>query len=185
VDIDRWLPEIIRARPRTTFRFDYDIIGIAVAPPSPEAVARAAESAHVSAVRKDPVSWELRLRWTTRVFGIIGRDVEESADLQFLGEPDGGRLRLTCLPVATHEAHAAGMGGVIVMTAAVWLAGGWLAGVPAAVATLAAGSLWALYTREMALQVLERRLRRLIEDLGTAVWPGLPAQLLPPPRKLV
>jgi hypothetical protein len=38
--------------------------------------------------------------------------------------------------------------------------------------------------RVIALDVLERRLRRLAEDLGSALWPGVPAQVHPPPARL-
>jgi hypothetical protein len=51
-------------------------------------------------------------------------------------------------------------------------------------ATALAGGLWCDVGRVMALQQLERRLRGLVEDVGIELWPGAPAQLLPPPPKL-
>jgi hypothetical protein len=66
----------------------------------------------------------------------------------------------------------------------VWFVGGWSAGLVPGFTAALAGGLWADVARVMALDVLERRLRRLTEDLGSALWPGVPAQVLPPPARL-
>lgn len=118
------------------------------------------------------------------VYGVIRRDVEETATLVLASGTDSWDLVVRCEPVHTHNAHAAGAGGVLVMAAAVWFAGGWTGGFLPALTTILAGGLWADTARAMALDVLERRLRRLTEDLGTALWPGVPAQVLPPPFRL-
>jgi hypothetical protein len=48
-----------------------------------------------------------------------------------------------------------------------------------------AGGLWADVSRVMAMQNLERRLRRVVEDVGVELWPHAPAELLPPPPRVV
>jgi hypothetical protein len=118
------------------------------------------------------------------VYGIIRRDVDEELSLTLGRTDEGWELGLRCEPLATHGAHAAGAGGVLLVAATVWLATGWGTGVIAGLTTLLAGGLWADATRVMAMTRLESRLRRLIEDLGLALWPGVPAQVLPPPSTL-
>jgi hypothetical protein len=73
---------------------------------------------------------------------------------------------------------------VLVLATAVWFVGGWSAGLVPGLTTALAGGLWADVARVIALDVLERRLRRLAEDLGSALWPGVPAQVHPPPARL-
>jgi hypothetical protein len=119
------------------------------------------------------------------VLGAVRRDVDEQVELRITTTPDGSELRLDCVPSQTHDAHAAGVAGVLVMAVLIAITGGRGVGIPAALTMLVAGTLWADAAREMALRVLDRRLRRLTEDLGTAIWPDAPAQLLPPPPRLV
>ena len=70
------------------------------------------------------------------------------------------------------------------MAAVVWFAGGWTGGLVPGLTTALAGGLWTDVARVIALDALERRLRRLTGDLGAALWPGVPAQVLPPPPRL-
>jgi hypothetical protein len=128
--------------------------------------------------------WRVTLPWRTMVYAVVRRDVEETATVELVRGQDSWELGLRCEPVHTHGAHAAGAAGVFVLAAAVWLAGGWTAGLLPAFTTALAGGLWTDVTRVMALDVLERRLRRLAGDLGSALWPGVPAQLMPPPPRL-
>jgi hypothetical protein len=132
----------------------------------------------------NPEGWEITLPWRTLVYGLIRRDVEETASIGLTSGPEFSELLVRCEPVHTHSAHAAGAGGVLVLAAAVWFLGGWSAGLVPGFTTALAGGLWADVARVMALDVLERRLRRLAEDLGSALWPGVPAQVLPPPARL-
>ena len=108
------------------------------------------------------------------VLGLVRRPVEERLTV-FLG---GGRetppyFEIHCVPQALHDAHAAGLGGVLAFTAAAGLA----AGAPAGVATLLAGSLAAFVAREHSMLALRLALERLALDLGETLWPGRPGEL--------
>jgi hypothetical protein len=59
----------------------------------------------------------------------------------------------------------------------VWFAGGLVAGLLPAVTIVIAGALLVEVTRHWAFDALERRLRRLVGDVGSALWPGQPAQI--------
>jgi len=177
----RWIPGVVRSQPEETFSFSY----VALAPALP-AGAEGTVEAVLATVRggrvvQDAGGWRLELPWSTRVFGVIPREVDEIVYVRLGLGTDGPSVTVACTPSATHEAHAAGLAGVLALSTGFWFA----AGVPAALTTIAAGWLLVVFTREVALQGLERRLRRLAEDLGTALWPGLPAQLLPLPRRMV
>ena len=65
------------------------------------------------------------------------------------------------------------------MSALVWFMAGLKTGLTAGVATLFAGGLLADFMRTMGLNVLERRVSRLVGDVGSAVWPGAAARVLP------
>jgi len=60
-----------------------------------------------------------------------------------------------------------------VLAAAVWIAGGLLA----AVTTVIAGGLLVEVTRHWGFDALEQQLRGLTSDVGSALWPGQPAQI--------
>jgi hypothetical protein len=141
-------------------------------------------TAGVYDVRRAGRSFRGRLAWRTLVYGLIRREVDETVAVSVHTTGERWELGLDCRPDATHAAHAAGAGGVLLLSATVWLATGWSAGVVPGVTTAIAGGLWADVARVMALAVLERRLRRLAEDLGSALWPGVPAQILPPPSRI-
>ena len=178
MDWRRYVPAIARAEPEERFSFRF-VAMVPVLPPEAERrVAEVLAGVRGAAVERTGDGWKLHLPWTTRVFGVVPREVEEHVKVSLGLDSDGAVVTVTCVPRPTHEAHAAGLAGVIALAAGVWFA----AGIPAAATTVAAGWLLVTFTRELALQGLERRLRRLAEDLGTALWPGVPAQLLPPPR---
>jgi len=162
------------------------IVDPSAQPRSPEITIPAAlKLARAQLISADGWSWELSIPWQTLVYGFIRRDVDERATLHLLHSDEGWELQPQSLPTQTHSAHAAGAAGVVAMTAAAWLIGGWVGGILPAVAVALAGGLWADVTRNMALQVLERRFRVLIEDVGLEVWPNTSATLLPPSPKIV
>jgi hypothetical protein len=178
-----WLPEIIRRAPSAPLVLRW--ITIAEEAPA-EAEAVVAEAiAHFGArqVASHSDRWELLLPWQTLVYGIVRREVDEQVTLELIHDHEGWELRVSCLPVETHAAHAAGAGGVALFAAAVWLIGGWTGGLLPALATALAGGLWADWVRVVAMQRLEQRLRELAETVGIALWPDVPAQLLPPPTR--
>ena len=85
---------------------------------------------------------------------------------------------MKCHPLETHGAHAAGFAGVLFLAASVWIASGIATGLVAALATILAGTLVVEVTRQWAFDALERRLRFLAEDVGSALWPERPAQIV-------
>lgn len=179
--LSRFLPAVVRTRPEVTLRFTYRTLAD-VLPEQPERiVAEAARAAGVDQLRVVDGRWELTLGWRTLVYGLIRRDVEEVASLTIQRCPPGWELVLECVPLQTHSAHAAGVGGVLALAATVWLAAGWSAGVLPGLTTVVAGGLWVDATRVMAFSALERRLRDLVRGVGSALWPAAPAEILPPP----
>ena len=67
----------------------------------------------------------------------------------------------------------------MVLGATSWIVGGWLAGIPAGLTTFVAIGLWADVSRTLAFEALTARVRALAHDLGHAVWPMSPGQLIP------
>jgi hypothetical protein len=179
MDWHRLLPRIARREPDRVLVFRYRVPTGGLPDDLAGVIAEAARAAGVACTRGGETGWRLAVPWCTRVFGVIGREVEEQASIRVSGGRAGGELTLECLPQETHSAHAAGLAGVLVLAAAVWVTGGWVKGAAAALTTALAGALIADFAREMAFAVLERRLRRLTSDFGSAVWPGAPAELLP------
>jgi hypothetical protein len=146
-----------------------------------DAERRVAETLHASsmtALRTGTTSWKAVLPWQTRVFGVIPRDVDENLDLSVVRRLDMWELVVRCHPVETHSAHATGVAAVIFIAISVWIATGFLTGLAAAITTLLAGALVVEFTRQWAFDALERRLRRLAGDVGSALWPGRPAQIV-------
>jgi hypothetical protein len=141
-------------------------------------IAEALRAASLTAIRSNPVTWRAELPWRTRVFGLIPRDVDEEVSLCLVRRPDLWELIVSCRPIQTHSAHAAGLAGIIFMAASVWIASGLAAGVLPAITTILAGGLLVEVTRQWALNALERRLRMLAGDAGSALWPGRPAQIV-------
>lgn len=179
----RWLPAIVRARPPQVYELCYR--ALTTGPPEQASLAmpEALRAAGVHLIETKPSGWTVTVPWRTMVYGVIRRDVEESATIDLGSGPDSRELLVRCEPVHSHSAHAAGAGGVLILAATVWLAAGWTAGLVPGLTTALAGGLWADVARVMALDNLERRLRWLTEDLGSALWPGVPAQVLPPPAR--
>jgi hypothetical protein len=173
------MPEIARSEPRP-LRCEYRVlVGQALPPGWQRTVDEALHAARVEAHHDGGTAWELLLPWSTRVFGLVRRELEEEVALRVTALPETTRRELYCLPAATHAAHAAALAGVLVVAATAWLVGGWADGLPAGLTTAVAGGLWADAMRELAFERLERRLRWLVEALGLALWPSLPAEGLP------
>lgn len=180
-----WIPEEARRVPSQPIELRY----IALAPSLPSNAAalleEAAAAAGLSIQSATASSWAFGLPWRTKVYGLIARDVVETVTVTLESDPmQGVGLRLRCFPSLTHNAHAAGLAGVLAFAVAGWLLGGLVGGIPVGMTALAGGWLWVTFTRQLALQSLEARLRHVAALLGSAVWPGIPAQLLPPPRPL-
>jgi hypothetical protein len=173
----RWIPEIAQLEPRP-LRYRYRVFEPQVLAVGLERSVAAALSWAGVEWRYGDAAWDILLPSSTRVLGLVRREVEEQVQLRLEGTPDGAQLDLDCIPRETHAAHAAALAGVLLVAGGVWLAGGLRDSAPAALTTAIGGGLWADVMREMALEGLERRLRRLLEDVGMAVWPGVPAELL-------
>ncbi len=142
---------------------------------------RIADALHASSLTVTPDSdsrWTTSLPWQTRVFGLIPRDVDEELTLNLVQHPDLWEFEVSCRPVETHSAHATGVGAVLFIAVSVWIATGIATGLVAALTTVIAGALVVEVTRQWAFDALERRLRRLAGDIGSALWPGRPAQII-------
>jgi hypothetical protein len=130
----------------------------------------AARPDHAAPVEAQGLTWTFELEWRTAVLGAFVRRVLERAELHLVPGPRGHQVVLSCEPVRTHEAHAAGAALVLVLAVAAWLLAGWSTiGVPVGLTTLLAGGSLVTLARRMALLTLERRLRRLGEDVATAI----------------
>lgn len=178
-----WLPAIVRARPSEVYEFRYRALTSDAPEHASIVIPQALRASGAHLLRESPPTWEVSLPWRTLVYGIIRRDVEETVAITLVSGPESWELLVRCEPLQTHTAHAAGAGGVLLLATAVWLVTGWTVGLVPGFTTAVAGGLWADVARVMALDVFERRLRRLTEDLGSALWPGVPAQVLPPPPR--
>ncbi|MCG6964348.1 MAG: hypothetical protein LJE95_13900 [Acidobacteria bacterium] len=179
------VPDAARAQPRAPLSVSYRALTAHVPVAADRIIGETLRSAHVEGHPEMPGIWALRMAYSTSVYGLIHREVEDSVKLSLAVSTAAATLDLRCLPQQLHNAHAAGFAGVLALSAAAGFAGGWSHGAPAAISVIVAGVLLVTVSREMALQALERRLRRLAENLGTALWPSSPAQLLPPPKRLV
>lgn len=178
-----WMPEIVRAQPSSPIVLRFLVAGGTPPRQPATAVPAALRLGGVRVVEARSGLWDAVLPWRTLVYGVVRRDVDERLNLRLATDGEGWELRLACLPSETHAAHAAGAGGVAVLAVAAWLAGGWTAGLLPGFATALAGGLWADATRVMSLGRLDLRLRRLLEDVGLALWPDTPADILPPPTR--
>lgn len=178
-----WLPEIIRRSPSTPLVLRWITIAEEAPAQSATIVADELHRFGVRPLESTAVRWEILLPWQTLVYGLVRREVDEQVALELIQAPEGCELRVSCLPLETHAAHAAGAGGVALFAVAVWLIAGWTAGILPALATALAGGLWTDWVRVVAMQRLEQRLRDLTESVGLALWPDVAAQLLPPPTR--
>jgi len=173
-----WIPEMARRRPADVLELRYQIAKDAP-PLDPERnIGEALGAASLTASGNATDGWRLILPGRTRVFGVISREIDESVDLSLENDSDVWDLTLRCEPVETHAAHAAGLAGVMLMAVAVWISGGLYGGVLPAMTTVIAGSLLVEVTRQWAFDELHSRLRRLVGDLGGALWPGVSAQVV-------
>jgi hypothetical protein len=173
-----WLPEMARKEPENPILLAYQVPAGAQPLEIASAVAEAFRHSKLTAVRTGEWKWRAILPWQTRVFGIIPRDVDENVTVQLVHRPDLWELILHCQPVETHAAHATGVAAVLFIAASVWIATGLVAGLAAAATTILAGALLVEVTRQWAFDALERRIRRLAGDIGSALWPGSPAQIV-------
>lgn len=177
-----WLPELVRRGPAQDLAWRYR----SASPVVPEDVRRRL----VLAVRTAGTTSELdersamdvavRLPWMTLVFGVVPWTVHEEVRIAFGRDHRGPYVDVRCTPLATHEAHATGAALVLAIASAIWLAGGVAGGLLPAGTTLVGGGLWTDLTRRSAMVVLDRRLGRLTDDLGRAVWSatgGFPERL--------
>jgi hypothetical protein len=175
----RWIPEIARRAPASALSVRYVVLDAPLPFDAADRVQTALAASHLAAQRRGGLSWAVELSGRTRVYGLIAREVDESAAVALETSPEGGEVAVTCTPHETHEAHAAGAAGVIVLAVTVWLTGGWLAGLPLGAATLLAGWIWADAARTLEVQRLEQKVRGLAFDLGRALWPDRPGQVTP------
>jgi hypothetical protein len=166
----RWLPEIIRRVPDQLVS-SYHSTSVCPLPYLDDRIAEALEATNLGWQRTADGGWLVSLPWQTLVLGAVRRRVEEVVVFRVVSLPVGQELLLTCRPQKTHDAHAVGAAAVILLAVTAWLIGGWTVGLPAGLTTLVGGGAGADLTRQMAIKVLERRLRRLADDLGTAIWP--------------
>ncbi len=172
-----WLPEIAREVPATRLGVRYRVTSAGPLPYSADHLAEALRAARLTGREIDEHSWEVRLPMPTLVFGMIPALAKETVAVRIVTVSPGREVQLDCLPQKTHNAHAKGMAAILLLAAAVWLVGGWLAGLRAGITVAVLGTLCAVSGREVALRLLERRLCRLAESLGTALWSGQQAQV--------
>jgi hypothetical protein len=178
LDFSAWLPELARKEPVKSLNLSYQVPAGLPPVEVDERVSEALRAANLSATRDGASCWRTTLPWRTRVFGAIPRDVDEALTLHLVQHPDLWELRVDCHPLETHGAHAAGFAGVLFVAASVWIASGFVTGVVPALTTILAGTLVVEVTRQWALDALEKRLRGLAGDVGGALWPGRPAQIV-------
>ncbi len=168
----RWIPGPLRSRVPELLRARYAVWGAPVPGDVAERL-RAALPPSLEVTGSDPAGVPSTLLWHTRaaVYGVIRRRIAERVELLVQPGPPAA-LELRCAPQAHHEAHAAGFAGVLALAAC-----GILVGPQAFGSILLGGSFVAAYARELEMVGLERRLRHLLELLGSAVWPRVPAQI--------
>jgi hypothetical protein len=168
----RWLPELVRQRPSVDLAWRYDPATHAL-PQDLErrlAVALRTTGAVVASGSRDGTDVTAALPWMTTVLGVVPRTVAEEVRIAVRSDGDRAVLDVRCTPQGTHDAHAFGVAGVLAVAGLVWVASGPVAGLLPTATTLIGGALWADVTRRGSLMLLDRRLARLADDLGRAVW---------------
>ena len=173
-----WLPEMVRREPAHGLSLSYQVPAGAIPVEVARRVEEALRASHLTGHGDPGAGWLVSLPWQTRVFGLIPRDVDEQVSLRLLQHPDLWELVVYCRPLETHAAHATGVAAVLFIAASAWIASGLVAGVMPALATILAGALLVEVTRQWAFDALERKRRRLVADVGSALWPGKPAQIV-------
>ena len=176
--LSKWLPELARKEPGKSLNLSYQVPAGVPPVDVEQNVGKALQKSELTATRDNTSNWQTTLPWRTRVFGFIPRDVDEDVTFHLEQHPDLWELRVSCKPLETHGAHAAGFAGVVFVAASVWIASGIATGFVAALATILAGTLVVEVTRQWAFDALEKRLRLFAEDLGSALWPARPAQIV-------
>jgi hypothetical protein len=170
----RYLPEAVRDRPGRQIEVWVEpAAGTAVPSDVAQRMQQALRSAGITGTEQTRLTWGLEIDWHTVVLGAVRRPVREQAELRVsTARPGHPCLVLSCEPLQTHDAHAAGAAAVVVLAVAAWLLGGWsTVGVPIGMTTLLAGATLVALTRRLALLSLEARLTRLASDLVEALWP--------------
>jgi hypothetical protein len=173
-----WIPTMARREPGHAFSLRYQV-PIGEFPADTERrIEEALRRLKLRAKRESENAWNISMAGQTLVYGLIRREVDETVLVAIRGYQEGSELVVRCAPRETHNAHAAGLGGVLLIAAVAWMVGGWTGGILPALTALIAGSLVVEVTRQWAFDALERRLNRIANDVGSAVWPRAPAQVL-------
>jgi hypothetical protein len=166
-----------RNEPTRTISVAYQVPAVAIPVDFDRTVTEVLHASSLTAVRSGASSWRVLLPWRTRVFGLIPREVDEDLQIHLFRRPDLCELVMSCAPLDTHSAHASGLAAVLFIAASVWIASGLVAGLAASLTTVLAGALVVEVTRQWAFDALEKRIRYLANDVGSALWPGRAAQI--------
>ncbi len=172
-----WLPEMAHKYPPRVYRLEYRV-SVSAIPLDPGRVID--EVLHTRSLEGEgglSGGWTVEFPMATRVYGLIPREIDEVVTLQLHQRPENWALVLECHPTEMHNAHATGLAGVLAVAAVVWFAGGLAAGFLGALTTVIAGSLLVEVTRHWAIEAQERKLRLLLDEIGSALWPKPSARI--------
>lgn len=173
-----WLPAVIRRKPDRLIHFSYQVSEEAAPADAGDLISSLCATHGISLIDSTNDEWDLLVNDTTRVFGLVPREVEEVISVQLVPWSGGFAIDIDCEPTETHTAHLVGAAGVLVFAGSVWIAGGPADGILPALATTIAGWLVVEVTRHWALDALEHRVRRLAKAFGRALWPNQTGQLI-------
>lgn len=169
------LPELVRRAPSSTLR---TAVRVPVSGVPGDVDDRLADAANVLGLRNLLVEarcrYTVELPWRTHVYGVFGARVTETVVVTISTTALDACLRLECVPLGTHEAHAAGAAGVLAVAAVFGIGTSPVVGLLPAATLVIGGGLWTDATRTMALAALERQLEQVATELASAVWPGAP-----------
>lgn len=169
------LPELVRRAPSSTLR---TAIRVPVSGIPNDVDDRLADAADVLGMCNFRVEargrYKVELPWRTHVYGVFSARVTETLVVTITSTALDGCLKLECVPLGTHEAHAAGAAGVLAVAAAFGVGTYPVVGLLPAATLVIGGGLWTDATRTMAMAALERRLEQVATELASAVWPGAP-----------
>jgi hypothetical protein len=174
----RWIPEAARRRPDRVICYAYRVPYDSPPQATDRIVEEALSARHLTARGSAENGWTVILPHRTWVYGVVRREVDEQAELRLFRAAEYWELRLVCRPLEVHGAHAAGVAGILVIAATVWIAAGLAIGLLPAVTTVLAGLLLVEITRQWAFNGLQRRLHRLVGDVGSALWPATPSRIV-------